>query len=147
MLIPKKYHIHLIALCAVAAILFFPNLKNKPSPEIVTKGTAAAEKFLALIDAGEYRKGWESSSKLMQEKVVLAVWSRQMPVMRDKYGDLQHRQQKEATLSDYAKDAPDGSYLTLKYDSSFTKKREATETLILALEQDGAWRVAGYFIQ
>ncbi len=147
MLIPKKYHIHAIALAAVAAIVFFPSFSHKVDPKILTDGTIAAEQFLQLVDTEKYEQSWNVSSALLQEKIFLEVWNRQIQVMRDKVGSLISRKQGKVSVSDWAEDAPDGKYLTLKYQSSFQKQSSAIETIILVLEDEEHWRVAGYFIK
>ncbi len=44
-----------------------------------------------------------------------------------------------------------GEYLAgdvlLKYDTRFEKKRHGTETVVPELDDDGAWRVSGYFVK
>ncbi len=147
MLIPKKYHIHVIALAAVAAIIFFPNLHKRVDSQTLAMGTAAAEQFLQLVDSQKYEQSWAESSTLLKDKIYLEVWNRQIQNMRDKVGPVISRKQDKASMSDWAEGAPDGKYLTLKYLSSFQKKQSALETIILALGKDGAWRVAGYFIK
>jgi hypothetical protein len=43
--------------------------------------------------------------------------------------------------------APDGEYVVIQYQSSFGKKNLAVETVTPMLDQDGVWRVSGYFIR
>jgi len=147
MLIPKKYHIHVVALIAVAVMILYPSFSKKIEPHILAAGTEAAEDFLHQIDSKKYEESWESSSSLMRSKIFLEVWNQQIPAMRSRVGNLINRKQGSAAVSDWAEGAPDGQYLTLKYASSFEKKAEATETIILSLEDDNVWRVAGYFIK
>ncbi len=147
MLIPKKYHIHVVALIAVSVIMFYPSFSKRIDPQVLTAGTEAAEDFLQLVDAGDYEQSWESSSTLMREKIYLEVWNRQIPAMRSRVGALNKRIQDNASISDWAEGAPDGQYLTLKYASSFQRQASAIETIILVLEEDKRWRVAGYFIK
>jgi hypothetical protein len=147
MLIPKKYHIHIVALLAVSIIVLYPTLSKKIDPQIITAGSEAAEDFLYLVDTEKYEQSWESSSSLMRDKIFLEVWNERISAMRDKFGKLNSRKQDDVTFSDYAKDAPDGQYLTFIYVSSFEKKASATETINLILEEDYRWRVVGYFIK
>ncbi len=147
MRIPKKYHFHFVALLAVAAILFFPNFKSRPDQQTLAQGTAAAEAFLTAIDTERYDDAWQSASQLLQQKVVREVWLEQAPAMRNKYGTLLSREQKDARTATWAEGAPDGQYLTLKYDSSFKLRPAVVETVILALSADQQWRVAGYFLK
>ena len=147
MLIPKKYHIHVIAMVAVAAILLYPLLGNKIDPKSLQQARAAAEAFMALVDAGDYEAARQNASTLLQEKIATEVWHRQIGVMRDRVGQLKERKQDKAFQSKYASDAPDGDYITLEYLSDFEKKTQALETVNLTLEGDGSWRVVGYFIK
>lgn len=147
MLIPKKYHIHVIALLAVSAILFLPQLTRKIDPEILAEGTAAAEEFLVLIDAEQYAEAREVASDLLKDKIAIEVWHRQIGVMRDRVGRLTQRALDKSFLSEIAEGAPEGEYLTLKYMSFFEQQSEASETVILTREKDGEWRVVGYFIK
>ena len=147
MLIPKKYHIHIVAILAISVMLFYPMLSKKIDPQIHSAGTLAAEDFLQLVDNEEYEQSWEASAALMREKIFLEVWSRQIQVMRDKVGRLVSREQDKASISDWAEGAPEGTYLTLTYGSSFEKNNAVTETINLMLEEDGRWRVVGYFLK
>jgi len=147
MLIPKKYHFHLIALIAVAVMIFYPALSKKVEPRILMEGTMAAEDFLHLVDTEQYEQSWNSASGLLREKVFLEVWNRKLQVMRAKVGTLISRKQDDASISDMAEGAPEGKYLTLTYASSFSQQKSAIETIILVLEADQKWRVAGYFLK
>jgi hypothetical protein len=147
MLIPKKYHIHIVAIIAISVMLFYPMLSKRIDPQILSAGTMAAEDFLHLVDIGEYEQSWESSSTLMRERIFLEVWSRQIPLMRARVGQLKNRKQESASISDQAEGAPEGSYMTLSYESSFENNSSVMETVNLVLEEDGRWRVIGYFLK
>ena len=43
--------------------------------------------------------------------------------------------------------APDGQYVAIQFTTPFENKRVAVETITPMLEDDGDWRVAGYFIK
>ncbi len=43
--------------------------------------------------------------------------------------------------------APDGEYVVISYETSFTNKKSAIETVTPMLDKDGKWRVSGYFIK
>jgi len=43
--------------------------------------------------------------------------------------------------------APDGQYVLMQFETSFTNKKSAVETITFMLEKDGQWRAAGYFIK
>jgi len=43
--------------------------------------------------------------------------------------------------------APDGEYVVIQYKTSFENKNSAIETVTPMLDNDGIWRVSGYFIK
>lgn len=43
--------------------------------------------------------------------------------------------------------APDGEYVVVQFETSFTNKKAAAETVTPMLENDGQWRVSGYYIK
>jgi hypothetical protein len=43
--------------------------------------------------------------------------------------------------------APDGEYVVLHFNAAFDKKMAALETITVLREQDGQWRVVGYFVR
>jgi Protein of unknown function (DUF4019) len=43
--------------------------------------------------------------------------------------------------------APDGNYVVMQYDTNFSNKKNAVETVTFMQEKDGKWRAAGYYIK
>jgi len=43
--------------------------------------------------------------------------------------------------------APDGEHVVIQFDSSFTNKKTAVETITPMFDKDGVWRVSGYYIK
>jgi hypothetical protein len=43
--------------------------------------------------------------------------------------------------------APDGEYLVIQFETSFSNKKSAIETVTSMLEKDGNWRVSGHYIK
>jgi hypothetical protein len=41
----------------------------------------------------------------------------------------------------------EGAQVSILFDTKFVRNRQATEELVMELEKDGLWRVAGYFIR
>jgi hypothetical protein len=44
-------------------------------------------------------------------------------------------------------DAPDGEYVVIQFKTSFEYKNTAIETVTPMLDNDGIWRVSGYYIR
>jgi len=43
--------------------------------------------------------------------------------------------------------APDGEYVVIQYKTSFENKKDAVETVTPMKDEDGVWRVSGYYIK
>ena len=43
--------------------------------------------------------------------------------------------------------APDGEYVVIQYKTKFENKKSAVETITPMLDNDGKWRVSGYYIK
>jgi hypothetical protein len=43
--------------------------------------------------------------------------------------------------------APDGEYVVIQFETSFENKNDAVETVTPMKDEDGKWRVSGYFIR
>ncbi len=43
--------------------------------------------------------------------------------------------------------APDGEYVVIQYNTEFENKKVAIETITPMLDDDGKWRVSGYYIK
>ncbi len=136
---------------------FHYNLTAAPDAEVpadVTFGPVierdaiwAAQAWLALVDKGEYGESWKQAATLLRGAVPENDWARSMEIFRQPLGGLVSRKLKTSQRAAALPGAPDGSYVIMQFDASFTGKKTAVETVTFALEKDGQWRVAGYFIE
>lgn len=106
----------------------------------------AAEKWLALLDAGEYGKAWDGCAQLFRQRVTRQQWVESLPPTRSAFGALKERRGEAATYKTSLPGAPDGEYVTVRFVTKFEKKEGAEELLTLVLE-GGVWRPTGYFIR
>jgi len=60
---------------------------------------------------------------------------------------LVSRELKSTRYTTSAPGAPDGQYVIIQYNTTFEKKMSAVETVTPMLDQDGKWRVSGYYIK
>jgi hypothetical protein len=107
---------------------------------------AAAEQWLKLLDAGEYGKAWEQCADLFRERVTKAQWVDGLPKTRGAFGAMKSRRPEVASYKTTLAGAPDGEYVTVRFDTNFEKKERAEELMTLTLEK-GSWRPTGYSIR
>ncbi len=107
----------------------------------------SANRWLALVDQGNYGASWNEAATLFRNAVAKEQWVKQLGAARTPLGKLESRKLKSATYATQLPGAPDGKYVVIQYDSSFEHKKSAVETVTPMLDKDGHWRVSGYFIR
>ena len=113
----------------------------------VDEATKAAHRWLKLVDAGDYKQSWNTACSLFRNAVTADQWAQQVGSVRKQVGALVSRKLKSAQYATSLPGAPSGKYVVIQYHSSFQNKSAAVETVTPMLDQDGQWRVSGYFIR
>jgi hypothetical protein len=70
-----------------------------------------------------------------------------MGAYRKPLGQLITRTLKSKTYATSLPGAPDGEYVVIQYATTFENKKSAIETITPMLDEDGKWRVSGYYIK
>ena len=107
----------------------------------------AAQSWLELIDVGDYDRSWKDASAFFQANVTSTAWHDSLVNIREPMGDLLHRQIKSAHAQTTMPGAPDGQYVITQWESSFTHKQSAIETVTFLLDADKGWKACGYYIK
>jgi hypothetical protein len=107
---------------------------------------ATAETWLTLVDNHNYAESWNEGSSAFRAQVTQQKWSEAMQTVREPLGTMISRKFIRVTKAKSLPGAPDGDYAVIQFQSSFTSKASAVETVTLALEE-GKWKTAGYFIR
>ena len=113
-----------------------------PDPAI-----ASAEGWLALVDGGEFMKSWTTASTHFQRMVSHAQWQQALNAYRTPIGTLISRTRPTIQRTTTLPGLPDGTYVGITFQSSFTKKASTTETVVVTQDPDGHWKVIGYTIK
>ncbi|HTO75762.1 MAG TPA: DUF4019 domain-containing protein [Thermoanaerobaculia bacterium] len=129
-----------LALLAVSALRADDKANEKAAD-------SAAQKWLALVDGGNYVESWKQGASLFRKAVTPEQWSAALNASRGSYGALVSRRLKNAEYRTSLPGAPDGEYVVLQYDTSFQNKKAAVETVTPMKDTDGVWRVSGYFVK
>lgn len=108
---------------------------------------ASAEKWLKLVDQGNYTKSWQEASGYFKMHVKEDQWKEAAQTARGPFGKLISRKVKSATYTTTLPGAPDGEYVVIEFETSFKNKKSSIETVTPMMDKDGVWRVSGYFIR
>ena len=108
---------------------------------------SAAQKWLALIDRGDSAESWNRAATLFKSAVSQEQWQHSLAAAQTPLGRPISRSLKSRQYAEELPGAPDGMYFVIEYDTSFERKKHGTETVVPMLEEDGKWRVSGYFVK
>jgi hypothetical protein len=109
--------------------------------------SAAAQDWLGLIDGGDASESYNRAASLFKSAVSLEQWRSSLAAAQAPLGRPLSRSLKSSRYAEELPGAPDGKYYVIEYDTAFERKQNGTETVVPVLEEDGAWRVSGYFVR
>jgi len=98
------------------------------------------EKWLALMDTGEYARSWETAAPYFQGKISKEAWVGKLEKIRRPLGEILSRKVVSMENTVF------GTRYEAKYSSSFEGLPAAVETVTYAKQTGGEWQPIGYLI-
>jgi hypothetical protein len=132
-------------LSAVSLLVYFTFGLSLALADEAAQNAAAA--WVAQIDAGKYLASWQESSAYFRGAVSEKNWNGALNGTRKPFGKMLSRKLIKAENASSLPGAPDGNYVVMQFDTSFSNKKGAVETVTFMQEKDGKWRAAGYYIK
>ena len=108
---------------------------------------SAALRWLAAVDEGRYADSWSEAATLFKKAIKIEQWEQSLQAVREPLGKPLSRKTIGRTYKTSLPGAPDGHYVILQFQTSFENKKTAIETVTPMLDEDGDWRVSGYYIK
>ncbi|MFT4176971.1 MAG: protein kinase [Luteolibacter sp.] len=105
------------------------------------------ENWLGQLDRSEYAQAWKESSPFVHRVIAFETWQAAIRSARQPLGAMKSRVLKSVTEAKSLPGVPDGDYRVLQFDTSFTNKENALETLTFSKEKDETWKACGYYIR
>ena len=113
----------------------------------VKNAVAASDTWLIFVDNGQYSKSWETAAEYFKIALGKEQWDQTLKAVRKPLGKVIKRQIKSKQYTTNLPGAPDGEYVVIQYETSFENKKSSIETVTPMLDNDGKWRVSGYYIK
>jgi hypothetical protein len=139
--------VRILSLVGALALLLGAPHAGRAEDEAVEQARAAAKEWLVTLDAQDYDGTWDAAGKLLKAAVGQQEWSAKLSVTLGPLGKVKSRAVRSSEYSTTMPGAPDGEYVVVTFDTVFENKQTAVETVPLMKEDDGAWRVSGYWIR
>jgi len=128
-----------VMLCAVTGIA-----EQSENEKVAVAG---AEKWLGIVDEGKYGESWKEAAEYFRNAVKQDQWEQAVQAVRKPLGKLVSRKVKSTSYKTSLPGAPDGQYVVIEFETSFENKKSAIETVTPMMDNDGKWRVSGYYIK
>ena len=113
----------------------------------IEAATEAALSWLELVDAGDYGASWEATPGVVQNAVTQEQWSSSIGQARSQIDPVGERTRTDARYTTDIPGAPEGEYVLLRFSTEASGDRTVTETVVPMKQEDGSWKVSGYFVQ
>lgn len=136
-----------IACLSILGLLAWLGLAAAQAPDKEAAALAAAEEWLGIVDLGLYGQSWHEASGYFRRAVLQDEWVQALESVRTPLGGVLTRKVKRTVYATSLPGAPDGEYVVIQYEASFQDKRAAIETVTPMRDEDGRWRVGGYYVQ
>lgn len=135
----------LAALALAAAITAFSALGAEELD--AAPAMAAAQAWLIHVDAGRYAQSWDESAALFRDSIGKVQWQNKLDSLRTPLGVVITRKILRADYAQKLEGVPDGEYVVIQFETRYSNRPQAIETVTPMREKDGSWKVAGYFIK
>ena len=131
-----------------ASLAFVGLLARAADEEVDVKpAMAAAEAWLATVDAGRYGASWEESAPLLKGAIEKVKWETSIDTARAPLGVVIGRKLRSANVVRTLPNAPPGEYVVIQFDTRFDNRPLSTEIITPMRDADGTWRISGYIIR
>jgi uncharacterized protein DUF4019 len=107
---------------------------------------AAAQAWVAMLDARQYARSWEASSGSFRDNVSRNQWEASMQSSREPLGPVLSRKIRAVDTRQLAGATP-SEFVMIQFDTRFENRPLTIEVVTPTLEADGSWKVSAYQIR
>ena len=112
------------------------------------KNSLETASWLMGIDEGNYAASYATSAAILRARFSEKTWDTMLARLRKPLGTVTSRSLKKYREVKAANGSPTAAdYRLMLFDTHFSNKRDAIETVTFIKDADGSWRAAGYYIR
>jgi D-alanyl-D-alanine-carboxypeptidase/D-alanyl-D-alanine-endopeptidase len=119
----------------------------QPLPADIEAAKLASKEWLELIDVQRYAEAWDSAAGAARATSQKAGFDQSTYTARVALGALKQRTFKSALPIQLPADKARGEYIAVEYASSFEALAATTETVLVAKDQNFAWKAFSYAVK
>jgi hypothetical protein len=123
------------------------NKDSNPNTADIDQAVKASNEWVEIVDLRKYELSWETSSQLFKNAVSKENWVNTLGSVRTPLGKMISRELETNEYKTSLPGAPDGEYVVIVYKTEFENKSNSFETVTPMKDNDGKWRVSGYYIK
>ena len=135
-----------VILSTILSLLCFWGCSSS-HPEAERAAVESAQSWLSVVDSEEYGSSWDEAASYFKGAVSREQWQQTMQAVRKPLGQTVSRVLFSKRYHTSIPGAPDGEYVVIQFNTSFENKKSAIETVTPMKDEDGKWRVSGYYIK
>lgn len=133
--------------CVVWLVLLISSSAYADESETVAAARDSVDAWLELIDADQFSESLENASPVLRNAITDENWNQSLRGSRSPLGEVQSRKLLGAKFAKDLPGAPPGDYVVFGFASVFQEQDNVIETVTAKKNNNGVWRVAGYFIR
>lgn len=114
--------------------------------EATAQADTAAQAWFTMLAERAYGASWQGASPLFQKRIRQEDWVVLADALREQFARIGQRKVVESRYQQPQPPQGEGEYVTFRYLTQVTPERQVSETVLLARDLEGAWRVADYVL-
>lgn len=142
---PKLNFLILSIFCLTVLNGCFNSSESNPKAE--AEALKDVESWLAIMDSLKFVEAFRQTAKIVQNESSEEEWEFAFNEMNKLIGRAFLRKVRDKQFFRELLGLPKGEYVVIVFLTTFTKRKETLETVMLTKEEDGKWRVFNYHIK
>lgn len=103
--------------------------------------------WLEKMDGGNYAECYSESAAVVKHTMTAEKWKDAMTMFRTPLGTVVSRRIKSSEEVRQLPGVLDGEHRLMQFDTEFSNKKAAVETVVFTKDEDEVWKSSGYFIR